>query len=103
MTYVTMNFRSDDTFLEDGGWHRASAAYSDFLRRHENLQVLFLELGVGSNTPVIIKYPFWQMTMENEKATYACLNYKEAYCPREIEDRSVCINSDIDELLDKLA
>lgn len=100
---VTMNLRSDDTFLEDGGWHRASAAYSDFLRRHENLQVLFLELGVGSNTPVIIKYPFWQMTMENEKATYACLNYKEAYCPREIEDRSVCINSDIDELLDKLA
>ena len=92
-----------DTFLEDGGWHRASAAYSDFLRRHENLQVLFLELGVGSNTPVIIKYPFWQMTMENEKATYACLNYKEAYCPREIEDRSVCINCDIDELLDKLA
>ena len=100
---VTMNLRSDDTFLEDGGWHRASAAYSDFLRRHENLHVLFLELGVGSNTPVIIKYPFWQMTMENEKATYACLNYKEAYCPREIEDRSVCINSDIDELLDKLA
>ena len=100
---VTMNLRSDDTFLEDGGWHRASAAYSDFLRRHENLQVLFLELGVGSNTPVIIKYPFWQMTMENEKATYACLNYKEAYCPREIENRSVCINSDIDELLDKLA
>lgn len=58
---------------------------------------------IGSNTPVIIKYPFWQMTMENEKATYACLNYKEAYCPKEIEDRSVCINSDIDELLDKLA
>ncbi len=99
---MTMNLRSDDSFLEDEGWHRASAAYSDFLRRHENMHVLFLELGVGANTPVIIKYPFWQMTMANEKATYACLNYKEAYCPGEIEGRAICINSDIDELLDKL-
>ena len=100
---VTMNLRSDDSFLEDNGWHKASAAYSDFLRRHENMHVLFLELGVGSNTPVIIKYPFWQMTMANENATYSCINYKEAYCPSEIEDRAICINSDIDEILDKLA
>ena len=100
---VTMNLRSDDSFLEDDGWHKASAAYSDFLRRHENMHVLFLELGVGANTPVIIKYPFWQMTMANDKAVYACVNFKEAYCPGEIEDRAICINSDIDELLDKLA
>ena len=100
---VTMNLRSDDSFLEDDGWHRASAAYSDFLRRHEDMHVLFLELGVGANTPVIIKYPFWQMTMANDKAVYACVNFKEAYCPGEIEDRAICINSDIDELLDKLA
>lgn len=100
---VTMNLRSDDSFLEDDGWHRASAAYSDFLRRHEDMHVLFLELGVGANTPVIIKYPFWQMTMANDKAVYACVNYNEAYCPGEIEDRAICINSDIDELLDKLA
>ena len=100
---VTMNLRSDDSFLEDDGWHSASAAYSDFLRRHENMHVLFLELGVGANTPVIIKYPFWQMTMANENAIYACINYKEAYCPGEIEDRAICINSDIDEVLNKLA
>ena len=100
---VTMNLRSDDSFLEDDGWHKASAAYSDFLRRHEDMHVLFLELGVGANTPVIIKYPFWQMTMANEKAVYACVNYNEAYCPSEIEDRAICINSDIDEVLNKLA
>ena len=100
---VTMNLRSDDSFLEDDGWHKASAAYSDFLRRHENMHVLFLELGVGANTPVIIKYPFWRMTMANEKAVYACVNYNEAYCPSEIEDRAICINSDIDEVLNKLA
>ena len=99
---VTMNLRADDSFVEDEGWHRASAAYSDFLRRHENLHVLYLELGVGANTPVIVKYPFWQMTMANEKSVYACLNYGEAFCPGEIEDRSICIDGDIGEVLEKL-
>ena len=96
---VTMNLRADDSFVEDEGWHRASAAYSDFLRRHEKLHVLYLELGVGANTPVIVKYPFWQMTMANDRAVYACLNYGEAFCPGEIEDRSVCIDGDIGEVL----
>ena len=98
-SYVTMNLRADDSFVEDEGWHRASAAYSDFLRRYENLHVLYLELGVGANTPVIVKYPFWQMTMANDKAVYACLNYGEAFCPEEIEDRSICIDGDIGEVL----
>lgn len=96
---VTMNLRSDDTFVEDAGWHKASAAYSDFLRRHEKGRVLYLELGVGFNTPVIVKYPFWQMTMANEKAVYACVNYGEAFCPAEIEERSICIDGDIGEVL----
>ena len=96
---VVMNLRADNRFLEDEGWHRASAAYSDFLRRHEGLHVLYLELGVGSNTPGIVKYPFWQMTLANEKAVYACLNYGEAYCPEEIEKRSICIDGDIGEVL----
>ncbi|SEF44390.1 SIR2 family NAD-dependent protein deacylase [Lachnospira multipara] len=92
---MTMNLRADDSFVEDEGWHRASAAYSDFIRRHENLHVLYLELGVGANTPVIIKYPFWQMTLANEKAVYACVNFGESYCPEEIADRSICIDGDI--------
>jgi len=96
---VTMNLRADDTFVEDEGWRRASAAYSDFLRRHQNMHVLYLELGVGANTPVIIKYPFWKMTMANKNAVYACLNYGEAFCPGEIADRSICINGDIGEVL----
>lgn len=92
---MTMNLRADDTFVEDEGWHKASTAYSEFIQRHEKSHVLFLELGVGANTPVIIKYPFWRMTLENEKAVYACLNFGEAYCPEEIEDRSICIDDDI--------
>ena len=96
---VTMNLRSDDKFVEDAGWHKASAAYADFLHRHEKGRVLYLELGVGFNTPVIVKYPFRQMTMENERAVYACVNYGEAFCPEEIEDRSICIDGDIGEVL----
>ena len=97
---MTMNLRADDSFVEDEGWHRASAAYSDFIRRHENLHVLYLELGVGANTPVIIKYPFWQMTLANEKAVYACVNFGESYCPEEIADRSICIDGDIGEVFE---
>ena len=99
---VTMNLRSDDAFVEDEGWHRASAAYSDFLRRHKNLHVLYLEIGVGANTPVIIKYPFWQMTASNPNAVYACLNYGEAYCPKKIEKRAICIDGDTADVLGKL-
>lgn len=99
---VEMNLRSDDSFVEDEGWHRASEAYSGFLAKHRGLHVLFLELGVGSNTPVIIKYPFWQMTYDNPEAVYACINYGEAYSIRQIEKRSICINGDIGEVLEKL-
>ena len=96
---MTMNLRSDNTFVEDEGWHQAAGRYSEFLRRHEGLHVLFLELGVGQNTPGIIKYPFWQMTYQNPKAFYVCLNQGEAFAPREIAERSVCINWDIGEVL----
>ena len=91
---MTMNLRSDDSFVEDEGWHKASAAYSDFLRRHDGLHVLFLEIGIGANTPVICKYPFWQMTNDNKNAVYACLNYNEAYCPKQIEKQSIVIDGD---------
>ena len=96
---MTMNLRADDTFVEDDGWHRAAEAYTDFLRNHEDLHVLYLELGVGANTPMIIKYPFWRMTMANAKAVYACLNYGQAFAPGEIADRSICIDGDIGEIL----
>ena len=99
---VTMNLRADDSFVEDEGWKRASAAYSDFIRRHEKLHVLYLELGVGANTPVIIKYPFWQLCADNDKSVYACINYGESFCPVEIQDRSICIDGDIGDVLGKM-
>ena len=95
---VTTNLRADDSFVEDEGWHKASARYDEFVRTH-NGKVLYLELGVGYNTPVIIKYPFWQMTAKNPEAVYACLNYDEAICPDVIKDQSILIKGDIGEVL----
>ena len=91
---MVMNLRSDDRFVEDEGWHRAAERYESFLRTRGG-RMLFLELGVGYNTPAIIKYPFWNMTAENPDAVYACLNYDEAVCPAEIEGRSICLDGDI--------
>lgn len=99
---LTMNLRSDDSFVEDEGWKKASAAYSQFLKTYGGRRVLFLEIGVGMNTPVIIKYPFWQMTNDNPRAVYACLNYGEAYAPEQIARQSVCIDGDSAEAIGRL-
>ena len=99
---MSMNLRADDTFVEDNGWHAAARRYEDFIRRHEGEHILFLELGVGGNTPVIIKYPFWRMTWQNPRASYACINLTEAYCPKEIAKRAICIEGDIGSVLKKV-
>ena len=99
---MSMNLRADDTFVEDDGWHMAAERYNEFLRRHKGLHILFLELGVGMNTPAIIKYPFWKMTYANPNAVYACLNFGEAYVPDEIAKQSICINENIHEVLNFL-
>lgn len=99
---LTMNLRSDDTFVEDEGWHLAAGRYEAFLRTRAALSVLYLELGVGYNTPVIIKYPFWRMTAKNSKAIYATINFGEAVCPDEIRSRAICLDADIGEVLAEL-
>lgn len=96
---LTMNLRSDDKFVQDKGWYAAAQRYEDFLRRHKGSSMLFLELGVGYNTPGIIKYPFWNMTAHNPKAVYACLNAGQAYTPKGIVEQPILINDDIDRTL----
>lgn len=100
---LTMNLRSDSKFVEDEGWHRAAERYENFLRTREEQKIFFLELGVGYNTPVIIKYPFWQMTAKNPNAIYACVNQGQAVCPQEIEQRSICLDADIGQVLQRLS
>lgn len=96
---MAMNLRCDNSFVQDEGWYAAYHRYKNFIYKHTNNSVLFLELGVGANTPAIIKYPFWQMTKKKSQATYACINYGEAVCPKEIERQSICINKDISGVL----
>lgn len=100
---MAMNLRADDTFVEDDGWRKASARYSAFIGKCEKKRVVFLELGVGGNTPVIIKYPFWRMTYSNKKSVYICVNRDEAVCPEQISDRSVLVGEDIAEVIRDLA
>lgn len=99
---MTMNLRSDGTFVEDYGWHEAASRYVDFLNAHMDKRLLLLELGVGSNTPGIIKVPFQKLTAQNPNATYVCVNFGEASCPKAIEDRAIVVNADIADILEAL-
>lgn len=96
---MTMNLRADGTFVEDEGWHAAAARYQNFLRGHRRERILYLEIGVGGNTPVIIKFPFWRMAAENPRATYACVNPGEAFAPAQIANRSILIDADAAEAI----
>lgn len=96
---MSMNLRADHTFVEDAGWHQAAQRYQDFMAAHRTDKVLYLELGVGANTPGIIKYPFWQRTYANPLATYACINFGQAQAPIEISERSILIDGDIHQAL----
>ena len=100
---MTMNLRSDDTFVQDEGWYAAHRRYGDFVHRHRRDRVVYLELGVGSNTPGIIKYPFWAYTLHNPRAIYACVNLGQAWAPRDISERAVCLDADIGDVLSALA
>ena len=99
---MSMNLRCDHTFLQDEGWFSAASRYEDFINGHASGKVLYLELGVGGNTPGVIKYPFWQMTAKNPNAIYVCINLNEAACSSEIKKQSICIDADIGQVIDSL-
>lgn len=99
---MIMNLRCDDRFVEDEGWHRAAERYANFLHTHRGGRILYLELGVGFNTPGIIKYPFWQRIAQDPNAVYVCINAQEAVCPQDIAPRALCIRTDIAACLETL-
>lgn len=99
---MTMNLRSDGSFVQDEGWDQAAERYELFVRRHKNMKIVYLELGVGYNTPGIIKYPFWQMTNQNPNASYICINQGETFSPDEIRKKAICINNDIGKTINEL-
>lgn len=99
---MTMNLRIDDTFVQDSGWYAAAGRYNDFAEKYKGKKLLLLELGVGYNTPGIIKYPFWRTAAENKNAAYVCINYGEAICPKEIAKKAICLDTDIAKALGDL-
>lgn len=99
---MTTNLRCDDKFVQDDGWEAAYKRYEQFVSEYKTKRIVLLELGVGGNTPVIIKYPFWRIAINNKQATYVCINYGEAFAPTKIEKQSICINSDIGEILNEV-
>ena len=100
--FMTMNLRCDQTFVQDEGWDQGQFRYNGFINKHRDLKIIYLELGVGQNTPVIIKYPFWNYTNSNKKATYVCINYGESFCPDEIKKQAILINGDINQVINDL-
>ena len=100
---MTTNLRVDDTFVEDAGWHAAAARYKEFLAHTQGRRTLLLELGVGMNTPGIIKYPFWRMAVQRTDVTYACVSLETPLVPHEIAAQSIWIGADIAEVLQKIA
>lgn len=99
---MTTNLRSDDKFVQDNGWVAACKRYEDFINKYGDKRILLLELGVGGNTPAIIKYPFWRITMNNSQAMYVCINNGEAFAPKEIQAQSLCLNGDIGKVLEMM-
>ncbi len=99
---MSMNLRADDTFVQDNGWYQSAERYQTFLKNHKNKNVLFLELGVGYNTPSIIKYPFWKMTNEWKKAKYVCINQSDTLIPKQIQKKAICINDDIETVINQI-
>lgn len=100
---MSMNLRSDDTFVEDEGWKKAAERYVSFLQKNKDRKILFLELGVGWNTPGISKIPFMKMTEEMPLAHYVCINTEKMECFEEIESRSIFFQSDLKELIEQVA
>lgn len=99
---MTMNLRCDVTFAQDAGWYAAAHQYEDFLHRYGTDRILFLELGVGGNTPGIIKVPFLRMTAQNPRATYACINLGEAITMKVLKAQSILLDADIGKVLSNL-
>ena len=99
---MEVNLRSDETFVEDEGWHAASERYADFIRRHLHDNILFLDLGSGGNTPIVFKIPFIKWTMQNPNAIYATVNLGEAFTVDQIKERSIVIDADIADVLEKI-
>lgn len=99
---MTTNLRIDECFVEDEGWHKAQKIYHEFLEESENKKILFLELGVGFNTPIIIKIPFIKMTYEYKDSFHIPISKGQSYLLWKIQNKSLPINCDFKTIIEGL-
>lgn len=92
---MEMNLRSDQYFVEDEAWHKSEKRFGEFLRKCENQKTVLLELGVGFNTPTIIRFPFEKLVREHKDMSLIRLNLDEAVVPEEFEERVIGIDEDM--------
>lgn len=92
---MAMNLRCDNYFVEDEAWHEAADRYAGFLEQHKDKKVVLLELGVGFNTPIIIRFPFEKMVRENSSYSLIRLNMDEAVVPESFGERAIGIGGDM--------
>lgn len=99
---MEMNLRADDRFVQDDGWYEHTKLYREFLEKSQNKNLVLVEIGVGYNTPAIIKYPFERMTLLNKKTTLIRINKDYAICEKEIKDRTVLFDEDVKLIISNL-
>ena len=92
---MAMNLRCDNYFVEDEAWHEAADRYAGFLEQHKDKKVVLLELGVGFNTPIIIRFPFEKMVRENSSYSLIRMNMDEAVVPESFGKRAIGIGGDM--------
>lgn len=99
---MEVNLRKDAYFVQDDNWYTQNKAYENFIDDIRDKKVVLLELGVGFNTPIIIRFPFEQMTLQNEKWNLVRINKDNVVNWFDIEDKSILIQDDIDNVIGKL-
>ena len=99
---MEVNLRKDAYFVQDENWYKQSKAYEDFVNNAKDKKVILLELGVGFNTPIIIRFPFEQMTMQNKNWNLVRINKDNVMTWNDIEEKSILIQEDIANIINKL-
>lgn len=99
---MAVHLRCDPYFVQNNAWYDAQNRYEQFLRHAAGRRVVLLELGVGYQTPVIIRYPFEQITFQNKKATLIRLNRDDPGGAKENAARTIAFNEDMTEVIGAL-
>ena len=99
---MEMNLRSDDRFVQDEQWHRHAELYSKFINKANGKNVVLFEVGVGFNTPAIIRFPFENFVFNQNNFYLLRLNKDYAFCPKEIENKTILFDENIEKVLNDL-